>query len=436
VEWQKKNSKSNTGNGFAQGNVSDETINIKNSFNVLSNDGDDTNDMGGINVNNEFESKLTVMMFPMVFKGFAWNIRGLNNVHNQDQVIQLLREDKYSFCGLLETHVKERNLPRICNLVLGNWSWASNCSSCSSGTRIIVGWDPSCVNMMVIEQTPQVMHCFVDPVNGDPRFFCSFVYAFVNTVDRRCLRKSLSIFKGIVKDKPWTILGMHGLRQGDPLSLYLFTLTMEVQNLVLIREIKKNPSFRYHWLCKEVKLTHLCFVDDLLLFCNGDSKSMSVMKNALAEFSSMSGLLPNCSKSTVFFRNVRDGCRRKTLGIMPFKEGTLPVRYLGVPLISKRLYVKDFHVLIDKARKRILDWKNKSLSFAGRLQLIKFVISSMQVYWASMFILPVSISSDIEKLMRDFLWNFRVFKRGKSLINWNSVCMMKVKGGLGIKSLY
>nr|GEV13563.1 RNA-directed DNA polymerase, eukaryota [Tanacetum cinerariifolium] len=200
--------------------------------------------------------------------------------------------------------------------------------------------------------------------------------------------------------------GMRGLRKGDPLSPYLFTLIMEVLNLVLIREIKKNPSFRYHWLCKEVKLTHLCFAYDLLLFCNGDSKSVSVMKNALAEFSGMSGLLPNCSKSTVFFENVRDGCRRKILGIMPFKEGTLPVRYLGVPLISKRLYVKDFHVLIDKARKRILDWKNKSLSFAGRLQLIKSVISSMQVYWASMFILPVSISNDIEKLMRDFLWNF------------------------------
>nr|GEY39276.1 hypothetical protein CTI12_AA318980 [Tanacetum cinerariifolium] len=52
-----------------------------------------------------------------------------------------------------------------------------------------------------------VMHCFVDPVNGDPGFFCSFVYASVNTVDRRCLWKSLNIFKGIVKDMPWTILG-------------------------------------------------------------------------------------------------------------------------------------------------------------------------------------------------------------------------------------
>ncbi|GJV25697.1 putative RNA-directed DNA polymerase [Tanacetum coccineum] len=229
--------------------------------------------------------------------------------------------------------------------------------------------------------------------------------------------------------------GMRGLRQGDPLSPYLFTLVMEVFNLVLRREIDKSPSFRYHWQCKELKLTHLCFADDLLLFCNGDSRSVAVLKNALTEFGGLSGLLPNLTKSTIFFGNVREVSRLRILNIMPFRVGSLPVRYLGVPLISKRLYVKDCQLLIDKARKRLLDWKNKSLSFAGRLQLIMSVVSSMQVYWASVFILPSAIANDIERLMRDFLWNYGVFKRGKASVNWSSVCKPKVEGGLGIKSL-
>ncbi|GKB63681.1 RNA-directed DNA polymerase, eukaryota, reverse transcriptase zinc-binding domain protein, partial [Tanacetum coccineum] len=207
--------------------------------------------------------------------------------------------------------------------------------------------------------------------------------------------------------------GMRGLTQGDPLSPYLFTLIMEVLIFVLRREISRSPSFKYHWLCKEIKLTHLYFANDLLLFCNRDSKLVAILNKAFKEFGGMSGLLPNNSKSTVFFGNIREISRLRILNIMPFREGSLPVR----------------------ARKRILDWKNKSLSFAGRLLLIKSVVSLMQVYWASMFILLISISKEVEKLMRDFLWNFRVFKRGKSKVNWCSVCKPKVEGGLGIKSL-
>nr|GEZ81193.1 reverse transcriptase domain, reverse transcriptase zinc-binding domain protein [Tanacetum cinerariifolium] len=187
---------------------------------------------------------------------------------------------------------------------------------------------------------------------------------------------------------------------------------MEVFNLVLRREIDKNLAFRYHWQCKELKLTHLCFAEDLLLFCNGDSCSVAVLKNAISTFGGLSGILPNFTKSMVFFGNVREVSRLRILDIMPFRVGFLPVRYLGVPLISKRLYVKDCHLLIDKARKRLLDWKNKSLSFAGRLQLIMSVSSLMQVYWASVFVLPSAIANDIERLMRDFLWNYGVFKRG------------------------
>ncbi|GKE87084.1 RNA-directed DNA polymerase, eukaryota, reverse transcriptase zinc-binding domain protein, partial [Tanacetum coccineum] len=152
--------------------------------------------------------------------------------------------------------------------------------------------------------------------------------------------------------------GMRGLRQGDPLSPYLFTLIMEVLNLILKIEIDRSSSFRYHWQCKEVKLTRLCFADDLLMFCNGDSASVVVINKALMEFGGMSGLLPNIAKSKVFF-----------------------------------------------------------------------------VFWASMFILPVSISNEIERLMRDFLLNFGIFKRGKAKVSWKSICKPKVEGGLGIKAL-
>ncbi|GJY89862.1 hypothetical protein Tco_0505058 [Tanacetum coccineum] len=78
---------------------------------------------------------------------------------------------------------------------------------------------------------------------------------------------------------------------------------------------------------------------------------------------------------------------------------------------------------------------NKSLSFAGRLQLIFLVISSMQVYWASIFILSASIIKDIEKITRGFLWCQGDMKRGKAKVSWENVCLPKNHGGLGLKSL-
>ncbi|GKB39606.1 hypothetical protein Tco_0884548 [Tanacetum coccineum] len=209
---------------------------------------------------------------------------------------------------------------------------------------------------------------------------------------------------------------------------------MKVLNLMIKRNISQNPHFKYHWQCKEMKLMHLCFDDDLLLFCHGNSKSVAVLKNALDEFGSVSGLFPSFLKSTVFFGNVKDVSKAKILKVMLFVEGKLPVRYFGVPLLSKRLYVNDCQSLIDKVKKRIKDWKNKSLSFTGRLQLIMSIMGSMQVYW-SLFILPVTISNEVERIMRDFLWNYRELKRGKARIKWANICKPEIEGGLGIKSL-
>ncbi|GJY83814.1 RNA-directed DNA polymerase, eukaryota, reverse transcriptase zinc-binding domain protein [Tanacetum coccineum] len=75
-----------------------------------------------------------------------------------------------------------------------------------------------------------------------------------------------------------------GLRQGDPISPYLFTLVMEVLNLMIQRQVISEKKFKYHWGCKELKITSLCFADDLLLLCHGDLISASVLRRGLDEF--------------------------------------------------------------------------------------------------------------------------------------------------------
>nr|XP_043613101.1 uncharacterized protein LOC122585066 [Erigeron canadensis] len=230
--------------------------------------------------------------------------------------------------------------------------------------------------------------------------------------------------------------GRRGLRQGDPMSPYLYTLVMEVLTLYLQKKAALgNPCFRYHQLCEKEKLINLCFADDLFFFARGDTSSTSILMEVLNAFKEMSGLVPSLPKSTVFFCNVSDHVKQAILQILPFEEGKLHVRYLGVPLISTRLVYRDCKVLVERMEKRISDWRNKSLSFARRLQLINSVLSSLHTYWASVFILPKSIIADLERKMRGFLWYQGDMKRGKAKVSWKIVCLPKYEGGLGIRRI-
>ncbi|GJT52972.1 RNA-directed DNA polymerase, eukaryota, reverse transcriptase zinc-binding domain protein [Tanacetum coccineum] len=225
--------------------------------------------------------------------------------------------------------------------------------------------------------------------------------------------------------------GGRGLRQGDLISPYLFTLVMEVFNLIIIKNISDNKDFGYHFGCKELKLSHICFADDLLVLCKGNKESLLVIKHSLEEFSQISSLSANLGKSVIFFGSVNDDVKRELLQILPFKCGKLPVRYLGVPLLAKRLSIQDCKVLIDKVKSKINCWRNKTLSYAGRIQLIASVLTSMQLYWASVYLLPSSVVNDIDKLLKRFLWNASESAKGKARIAWKVVCRPKEQGGNG-----
>ncbi|GJU52788.1 uncharacterized protein Tco_1226502 [Tanacetum coccineum] len=196
--------------------------------------------------------------------------------------------------------------------------------------------------------------------------------------------------------------GNIGLRQGDPMSPYLFTLVMEILTLMLKRRVREDCAFSYHNRCSKQTIINICFADDLIMFSRGDIQSAKILMEALKEFKYASGLVSSIPKGTVFFFNVVTHVKTAILQLMPFEEGSLPIKYLGVPLISSRLLHKDCKILVERVQKRIRDWKNKWLSFAGRLQLCLSVISFMHVYWASVFILPIGIINDIEQLCVGF----------------------------------
>nr|GEU35941.1 RNA-directed DNA polymerase, eukaryota, reverse transcriptase zinc-binding domain protein [Tanacetum cinerariifolium] len=77
--------------------------------------------------------------------------------------------------------------------------------------------------------------------------------------------------------KAWPVIGGRGLRQGEPISPYLFIVVMEVFNLIMQRNISRDKNFHYHFGCKKLKITHIYFADDLIVFCHGYTSSMKVL---------------------------------------------------------------------------------------------------------------------------------------------------------------
>jgi hypothetical protein len=98
----------------------------------------------------------------------------------------------------------------------------------------------------------------------------------------------------------------------------------------------------------KMKLTHLCFADDLLIFSEASLNSIKVIKSALLEFENFFGLKANFSKSSFYCSGISDRVKHLIFDDLMMKEGHLPMRYLGVPLISSRLTSVDYGALISK----------------------------------------------------------------------------------------
>ena len=157
------------------------------------------------------------------------------------------------------------------------------------------------------------------------------------------------------------------------------------------------------------------------------------IQNVLKLFYTYSGLQLNSGKSELFYTGIAQPVIEEIRSATGFQIGHLPVRYLGVPLITRRLTLGDCSMLIDKITARIQCWITKYLTYAGRLQLIKSVLYSIQSYWCRQFILPKGVIKRVNQLCSNFFWKGNDKPSKGARISWYDICHPKVEGGLGLK---
>ncbi|GJW65931.1 RNA-directed DNA polymerase, eukaryota, reverse transcriptase zinc-binding domain protein [Tanacetum coccineum] len=125
----------------------------------------------------------------------------------QKELVKLMTEEKLQLLAILETHLKPKNITKVCNDVFGSWNWISNMAESPTSCRIVVGWNPQVIKVMAFHYSKQTILCLVETIPDKIKTFISFVYASNNGVERRVLWNQLQIDKNSIGKFPWVLMG-------------------------------------------------------------------------------------------------------------------------------------------------------------------------------------------------------------------------------------
>ena len=240
----------------------------------------------------------------------------------------------------------------------------------------------------------------------------------------------------LINGSPTVPFKLHrGLRQGDPLSPFLFNLIVETLSLVIDKAANLGLWEGLAVSRGGQRVTHLQYADDTIIFCPPNLDFLLNIKKALILFQLASGLKVNFHKSFLYGIHLDDIWLSSAAKTLLCKVGNFPITYLGLPIGGSSSKVALWDPIIKRTENKLSTWKGKILSIAGRLTLIKASIASLPLYFMSMFPAPKGVIEAINRLQRRFLWCGELGKSYLATVSWEKVVLPKLLGGLNCGNL-
>ncbi|KAJ9680549.1 hypothetical protein PVL29_019768 [Vitis rotundifolia] len=247
---------------------------------------------------------------------------------------------------------------------------------------------------------------------------------------RGCLSSSSFAILVNGNAKGW-VKASRGLRQGDPLSPFLFTLVADVLSRLMIRAEETGLTEGFLVRRDRTRVSMLQFADDTIFFSNASLEHLQNLKIILLVFGQVSGLKINLEKSSISGINIGLELLSNLALVFDCRVSEWPLTYLGLPLGGNPKTIGFWDPVVERISRRLDGWKKTFLSLGGRITLIQSCLSHIPSYFLSLFKIPASIASKIEKMQRDFLWSGAGEGKKDHLIRWDVVSRPKELGGLG-----
>jgi hypothetical protein len=226
-----------------------------------------------------------------------------------------------------------------------------------------------------------------------------------------------------------------GLKQGDPLAPFLFLLVAEGLGGMMRRAVEIGRFNGFRVGRNGVVLSHLQYADDTLCIGEATLENLWTLKAVMRAFEMVSGLKVNFWKSNILGVNVSQDFMRLASVFLNCRTGSIPFKYLGLPVGANIRRVSTWEPLISSLRNRLGSWANRHLSLGGRITLLNLVLSAIPIFYLSFLKLPKTVWKLIRRIQRDFLWGAKGGRKRICWVKWDVVCQPKRLGGLGVRDI-